>query len=150
MTVRKGSRRRTTGRRSESGAAAVEFALVLPMVMVLLLGMLEYGWYFYTAQSVSSAAREVTRRLVVGDCQATGQAQLFARSQLGLEGLTVTFGPLADPDANAAPAVGQVLRVEVADATGGVLLDLVPLPNGGEVTRSVEALVEDNVPGASC
>ena len=58
------SKRRT----SEDGAAVVEFALVFPIFIVIVMGIIQYGWYFFNAESTNSAAREVARRVVVGDC----------------------------------------------------------------------------------
>ena len=72
----------TSARRLERGASAVEFALISLPLMTLMLGMLQYGWYFFSAQSASSAARESARRLVVGDCQ-TGSHCRDLRSQPG-------------------------------------------------------------------
>ncbi len=55
-------------RRKEGGAAAVEFALVVPLLATLVLGIIQYGWYFYVANNTSAAAREAARHVVVGDC----------------------------------------------------------------------------------
>jgi len=46
------------GQRLRRGAAAVEAALVLPVVVVLLFGILEYGRYLMTLQVLTNAARE--------------------------------------------------------------------------------------------
>lgn len=137
-----------TRRRTESGAAAVEFALVLPILLTLVFGILSYGWYFFTAQSVSSAARETARRLIVGDCQVGTEAQDFARSQAGQDTLTLTFGSVADPTTNTLPPPGEVLQV-VVNADGRIF-DLLPLPGDGQVQRIVKAMVEDTSPGAAC
>jgi Flp pilus assembly protein TadG len=49
--------RPTRGRR-RLGASAVEAALVLPMVIMFLFGILEYGRYIMTLQIMTNAARE--------------------------------------------------------------------------------------------
>ena len=41
----------------ERGAAIVEMALVLPLLLALLMGVLVYGQYFMLAHSVQQAAR---------------------------------------------------------------------------------------------
>lgn len=43
------------------GSAAIEFALVLPVLLVCVLGVLDYGWYFYNEMLVLSAVKEGTR-----------------------------------------------------------------------------------------
>jgi Flp pilus assembly protein TadG len=53
---------RTSRHRSrESGGAAVEFALVLPIFMLLVMGALDYGYFFFSEQVVAGAAREGAR-----------------------------------------------------------------------------------------
>ena len=43
------------------GASALEFALTLPIVMVVLTGILEYGWYLFQLSNVVHALRDGTR-----------------------------------------------------------------------------------------
>jgi len=54
------------GRRDQEGAAAVEFALLLPLLVLLLFGMIEFGLAFNTRIQATNAAREAARRAVVG------------------------------------------------------------------------------------
>lgn len=53
--------------RSESGQAAVEAALVLPVLLLLLLGILEFGQAWNAKQVVTDAAREGARLAVTPD-----------------------------------------------------------------------------------
>ena len=48
-------------RARQSGAAAVEFALVLPLLLTLVLGAIDWGWYFFIDQLVTDCAREGAR-----------------------------------------------------------------------------------------
>jgi Flp pilus assembly pilin Flp len=50
----------------EEGAAAVEFALLLPLLVLLLFGLIEFGFAFSTRIQATNAAREGARRAVVG------------------------------------------------------------------------------------
>ena len=71
-----------SGPRSESGAAALEFGLIVGTILIpLLLGVIQYGWYFYVAQTTGGAATHVTRRLAVGDCWGSGQALTFVKKR---------------------------------------------------------------------
>ncbi len=45
----------------QRGAAAVEFALVLPLLLTLVLGAIDWGWFFFIDQLVTNAAREGAR-----------------------------------------------------------------------------------------
>lgn len=42
-------------------AAVVEFAVVLPLLLTILFGIIEYGWVFMVRQSLQTAAREGCR-----------------------------------------------------------------------------------------
>lgn len=52
--------------REERGAAIVEMALVLPLLLALLMGVLVYGQYFMLAHSVQQAANDGARASIVG------------------------------------------------------------------------------------
>ena len=43
------------------GAAAVEFALTLPILIVLTLGIIEYGWMFQRYNTLHTALRDAAR-----------------------------------------------------------------------------------------
>jgi Flp pilus assembly protein TadG len=74
----KGSRLR---RRSERGGAAVEFAIVLPLFVGLVMGALEYGYFFFSQQVVTNAAREGARAGTLVDPTAGfGSAQTAAQN----------------------------------------------------------------------
>jgi Flp pilus assembly protein TadG len=47
--------------RSERGAAAVEFALVLPVLLLLLLGVVEFGRVYNAQMQLTAAARDGAR-----------------------------------------------------------------------------------------
>ena len=47
--------------RGEEGAAAVEFALVGPLLLLLLAGLFDFGWLFYWQHTVTNASRAGAR-----------------------------------------------------------------------------------------
>lgn len=53
------SRRMTSG--NEHGTAAVEFALLLPLLVLLLFGIVEFGLALYRQQVLATASREGAR-----------------------------------------------------------------------------------------
>ena len=67
-----------TRRRLEEGAAAVEFALVVPLLLVVLLAIIDFGWIFNQQLNMTAAAREGARIIAVKG--ATGQADAEARA----------------------------------------------------------------------
>lgn len=46
-------------------AAVVEFAVVLPLLLTILFGIIEYGWVFMVRQTLQTAAREGCRLAVL-------------------------------------------------------------------------------------
>ncbi len=52
-------------RRAMRGVAAVEFALVLPLLIVLLLGIIDFGLVMYDKAMITNAAREGARAGIV-------------------------------------------------------------------------------------
>jgi Flp pilus assembly protein TadG len=81
----------TPTRRGDRGAAAVEFALVLPILLVLVLGIVEFGRAYFVQTTLSGAAREGVRIMALKDDagQATSTVQDYAA------GLGVTGGQIA-------------------------------------------------------
>lgn len=59
--------RRKRKHKSQEGAAAVEFALVLPLLVILLLGLIDFGHLFFSVNTITNAAREAARRAAVQD-----------------------------------------------------------------------------------
>lgn len=51
----------------EHGAVAVEFALLAPVLIMLLLGIMEFGRAYNAQISLSSAAREGVRVMAIGN-----------------------------------------------------------------------------------
>lgn len=51
-------------RRNESGATAVELALVLPMFIALLFGIFNFGWALYCGAEVRNAVEQASRELI--------------------------------------------------------------------------------------
>jgi Flp pilus assembly protein TadG len=54
-------------RNGERGAAAVEFALILPVLVILILGIIEFGRIFNVQISITNAAREAARTMAIED-----------------------------------------------------------------------------------
>lgn len=62
---------------SERGAAAVEFALVFPLLVLVLFGIVEFGSIFNAQLMLTSAAREGARSMAVGNDQAAAKSLLL-------------------------------------------------------------------------
>src|SRR5687767_1529350 len=86
------------GDRRQRGAAAVEFALVLPLLMALVLGAIDFGYYFFVDQIVTNAAREGARAGTLheedDDDSARDDAEATAENYLDRAGLSSTAAGL--------------------------------------------------------
>lgn len=92
---------------SQRGAAAVEFALVLPMLLAILLGIIECGRAYNVQISLTHAARETARTMAIENVW--GDAVSRGRTAAPSVALTTT-------DFAAAPAMchpGQQISVTV-------------------------------------
>ena len=72
---------RRTDQSPEAGAALVEFALVLPLLLVLLLGMLDFGKAFNYWIDQTHLANEGARWAAVDKNPGSGTLQQYVRSQ---------------------------------------------------------------------
>ena len=60
--------------RDEHGAAAVEFAFIVPLLLVLVLGIAEFGHAFQVQGTLSAAAREGARVMALQNDPAAARA----------------------------------------------------------------------------
>jgi Flp pilus assembly protein TadG len=51
--------------RDDRGVALVEFAIIAPLIFLLLFGIIEFGWTFYQLNDVRQSARETSRLAAV-------------------------------------------------------------------------------------
>lgn len=115
------------------GQALVEFALVLPLVVVLLIGTIDFGRAVFAYNSVSNAARSAARIAIVDQTRANVEAA--ARNEaVGLDPITVTTSYADGPHACVQIKIGCVVTVEVQHDWQPVM----PILNGvlGPITLS--------------
>ena len=70
--------RRRAFRTDNSGTSAVEFALLSPIFILLLLGMVAYGIYFGAANSIQQIAADAARTAIAGLNQTERQTLVAA------------------------------------------------------------------------
>ncbi|WP_139981994.1 TadE/TadG family type IV pilus assembly protein [Nocardioides litoris] len=87
MVGRRG--RRARGRDRDRGAAALEFALVVPFLLLLLLGIISYGMMLSFRQSMSQAATEGARAAAVTIDPSKRKSEGYAAVQEALSAFDV-------------------------------------------------------------
>ncbi|TFW11936.1 pilus assembly protein [Brevundimonas intermedia] len=108
-------------RRRREGAAAVEFALVGPILVLLLIAIVVYGGWFLMAQSVQALASEGARA-AVGGLDAVERDALARR-----EVTAAVRGVALDPDRTTievAEEAGRLRVVVVYDAGDSLVMAL--------------------------
>lgn len=112
------------------GAAAVEFALVVPVLLVIVLGSIDWGYYFFVQQVVTNAAREAARvgTLTPFDPLNPGADATSQHEAEDVATAYITNAGLAGTPGVAVTSNGSV-TVTVTYPTGSVtgFLDLVPI-----------------------
>ncbi len=63
-------------RKGEEGVAAIEFAILLPVLLLLLLGMMEFGLALWNQEMMTNATREAARAGIVADSPRLTQAEV--------------------------------------------------------------------------
>jgi Flp pilus assembly protein TadG len=90
-------------RRSECGAALVEFAIVLPLLLLLVFGIIDLGRLLYTYNNLTSAVREGARLASVQSNPTTGASISAVQSRV--QQFAVSFGGNAgQPEVSVTPS----------------------------------------------
>jgi Flp pilus assembly protein TadG len=80
-------------RKGSAGASAIEFGLILPLLILILLGIIDYGFVFYTRLNMTNAAREGARVGVTQEAATiVSRAQTAACNYLAAAGLQTHCG----------------------------------------------------------
>lgn len=110
-----------------SGVSTVEFALVLPLLLLLTLGAIRYGHLFLKAQQITNAARHGARTAVRPDASPAGVLgavdNLMTVAGMGESNYNVTLTP-ADVTA---PQMGESVTVRVTVPCANIDVLHVPL-----------------------
>jgi Flp pilus assembly protein TadG len=151
-------------RSGDSGAAAVEFALVLPVLLLILFGIVDYGIYFSDSVAGQSGVQNATRQASIAsftDCatpltnfvsnQPDGAAPtpdmqavacMVAKRTQALTGTVYVDVVLPTVSGVSTWTTGQPLLVcETIVAAG--LTGFVPLPDGGQVRSKSVMTIQD-------
>lgn len=132
-------------RREQRGAAAIELALVLPFLLVLVGGILQFSWYLYAMQSGTSAASDLVRRISVGDCQAPADQLALVDDRLGPAHSGATALAITAPSGSLeAEDIGTTVEVTVTFETADFHLPVISEFYDATISRTASARVEDS------
>ena len=158
---------RIHGGRGEKGATLVEFAFVVPILLLLIFGAIDFGVTYNNQQTLRNSVREAGRRAIVGPdkvaedgCTTVGDVGCLvkARADMGDLAGDEMLTMVCFPDSETAPScpvgnagdksIGDVIRIcaiyPVESVTG--LLD--PFIGGRRLTSRVDLRLEQPWPAA--
>jgi Flp pilus assembly protein TadG len=127
-------RRRPGNGARDRGAAAVEFALVLPVLLLVMFGLIDLGRALNAQITLTQAARIGARMAALGEANVASQTQAAAT---GLSGVTVTVtacpsdsGPSSDATVEVSypftfiTPIGAIAKMFVSSSSLGSSLTL--------------------------
>lgn len=137
--------------RRHRGAAAVEFALVMPILFLIVFGILQYGLYFSDSLDTRQGVREGARMGVIGQftstgCTATGDLDKLAcktKNQIS----ALTGDEYVKVSASSWTKGTPLVVCALVKSEGGV--GLLPMPNNGWIFSRTEMSIEKATPAPS-
>lgn len=75
----------------DDGVAAVEFALVMPLLLLLIFAIIDFGRIFWEQATLSGAAREGVRLVALGKTDPATITSTTVDAASGMSGVTVTI-----------------------------------------------------------
>lgn len=121
--------------RSEAGAELIEFALVLPMLLIVVFGIAEFGIVFQRNMIITNAAREGARMAILPGFTTTpgGDVETRVNAYLAAAGVPGTATTVVTPLVTTLPsgATMQVQQVTVTYTNPGSILGPIVTMIGG-------------------
>ncbi len=133
--------------RNRDGAAAVEFALTVMLLVTFLFGIMTFGWMFFLENNMETAAREGARRMAVAEAPYAGtdvtcadvQAQTPGTAENIACAMLPNWGGNITVNATELCPADRAVRVQVsANGQDVALADIFGFFNGKTVSATVE------------
>ncbi len=131
----------------EHGASAVEFALIAPLVLALIFGIIEFGWAFAQVNDLRHGAREAARLAAVEDewDVPTIASEVCSRMDIGpTPPVTIALGPVSG-----AGSRGSTGAVNVTQTYASLTGFFDGLLGAKTLTSDIDFRVEQPVSGAA-
>lgn len=131
-------------RREERGAAAVEFALIMPIFLLLLFGIIDFGYMINRSSVINNAARDAVREASLGG----NETQVRAAANASLNGVpraTVTVSCRKDDGAACSfstKATGDRAIVSIRYQHKMLTPVGIFIPGGFDLSRTAEMRIE--------
>lgn len=110
-----------SGSSSRRGLSSIEAALVMPLLLLVVLGIIEYGWMFLKVQQINNAARHgarigITENATNADVT-SGVSTLMTGAGLAGSGYVLTLAPADVATVRPGNALTVTVTVPYANVT---------------------------------
>ena len=120
--------------RRQSGIALIEMALAVPILILLLSGIVQFGGMFFLRSQMVNLARDAARRVAVGDMPPS-QVQPFVASGFGTWPSVFTVAvKMPNPAIPSDKDVAVTINVPMSEAS---LMDIFGMFQTGDLTTKV-------------
>ena len=85
-------------RRNERGQALVEFALVVPLLLIMVMAIIDFGRAWNLHQTITDAAREGARQAVIGNSVTQDSAVAIVAGVIRASGFDPALATVGFPD----------------------------------------------------
>jgi Flp pilus assembly protein TadG len=130
------------GRPRRRGAALLEFAVVVPVLILLVFGMLEFGRVMMVQQVLTNAAREGCRKATLPG-SSSSDVTTVVNKYLTSSGISGANAPSVSPDPSTANA-GDAITVTVSVPFNNVSWLPVPLFLGGKTLSATVVMCKES------
>ena len=132
--------------KAQGGATAVEFALVLPILLLLVFAILELGLLLYNKAVITNASREAARYGVVMRTPKHTEIEIRQKALDYCSNFLVSLSPSANPDPTvsidgAGQSFGQPLTITVNYTFSGLGLGTLLSPLTGPITLTATTVM---------
>jgi Flp pilus assembly protein TadG len=130
------------GRLPRRGAAILEFAVVVPVLILLVFGMLEFGRVMMVEQVLTNAAREGCRKATLPG-SSSSDVTTVVNNYLSNSGITGANNPSVSPDPTTANS-GDTITVTVSVPFNNVSWLPVPVFLGGKTLSATVVMCKES------
>lgn len=125
-------------RKDCSGVAVIEFALIVPVVIALLSGIIQFGFFLFIQNHMVDVARDSARRFAVGE---TDQTETVQYAQDSLLNWNVTYTVVVTPPDPSIPTTDVDVQISLPRSSAAIA-DIFGIFQSGTLVASVTMLTE--------
>ncbi len=133
----RGSLLRALGK-DQRGAAAIEFAFIMPVLLLLFSGILQFGSVMFLENHMTNVAREASRRVAVGELS-QADAATMVQSNLVNWGVTYQVSIATEDADDGNQDVTVAISLPLSEAA---LMDILGLFDTGSLSTTVTMRME--------